>query len=325
MNTPIVIESEANSNIALIKYWGKLERSGNFPAVPSLSLTLSELRTTTRLELDESLQADQVHLDGELTTGRPSDRISRVLDEFRQLSNKSVRTRVTTHNDFPTAAGLASSASGFAALVVAADAAYATGLDLSALSSLAREASASAARSLFGGWAILPAGAAAATQLAPAEYWSLALVVAVTASGKKAISSTDAMNLTRATSPYYAAWVAGAGRAFDDARKAVLKRDLPLLGAAMEQSTLMMHATMLTASPAVIYLAPGTLNVMQRVTALRAQGLACYYTMDAGPHVKVLCNVSDASRVRAELTKLDGVLDVLVTKPGPGARVRAIA
>lgn len=325
MSQPIVTESEANSNIALIKYWGKVERDGNYPAVPSLSLTLSGLCTTTRIELDDGLQSDEVLLDGEPSTGRPRDRVVGVLDEFRRLTKTNRCARVSSHNDFPTAAGLASSASGFAALVTAANAAYGTGLDRTALSSLARAASASAARSLFAGWSILPVGADSASELAPANHWPLVLLVAVTASGKKAIGSTYAMNLTRSTSPYYGAWVAGAQKLFDAACSAVLDRDLSRLGAAMEQSTLMMHATMLAACPAVVYFAPGTLNVMQRVTALRAEGILAYYTMDAGPHVKVLCAAVDANRVRSALSSVEGVLDVIVARPGFGARVRTLA
>ncbi len=325
MSQLIVTESEANSNIALIKYWGKLERDGNYPAVPSLSLTLSGLCTRTRIELDDGLQADEVRLDGEPSAGRPRERVVKVLDEFRRLTKTNRCARVSSHNDFPTAAGLASSASGFAALVTAANAAYGTGLARTALSSLARTASASAARSLFGGWSILPVGADSASELAPANHWPLVLLVAVTASGKKAIGSTEAMNLTRSTSPYYGAWLASAQKLFDDACSAVFDRDLSRLGTAMEHSTLMMHATMLAACPAVVYFTPGTLTVMQRVTSLRAQGILAYYTMDAGPHVKVLCNADDANRVRSALSAVDGVLDVIVTQPGLGARVRKLA
>jgi diphosphomevalonate decarboxylase len=322
MSQPVIAESEANSNIALIKYWGKLERVGNYPAVPSLSLTLSGLRTTTRIELDDRLQADAVTLDEEALIGRPRDRITNMLDEFRRRSNIARFARVTSHNDFPTSAGLASSASGFAALVTAANAAFATNLERSALSSLARAASASAARSLIGGWVELPVGADAATELAPADHWPLVLLVAVTMSGKKPIGSSEAMNLTRDTSPYYTAWVKHAQGLFDEARDAVLCRDLVRLGAAMEHSTLMMHATMLAARPAVVYFSPGTLNVMQAVGRLRSQGVPCYFTMDAGPHVKVLCNASDCDALREALTLVDGVLDVIVAKPGPGARLR---
>lgn len=315
-------ESQANSNIALIKYWGKLDRPGNYPAVPSLSLTLSDLTTTTRVELDARLKADEVHLDGELAAGRTRDRVIRILEHFRHGSGSPHFARVTTNNDFPTAAGLASSASGFAALVTAANAAYATHLSRAELSSLARSASASAARSLFEGWSMLAVGADSAVELAPACHWQLVLLVVVTATGKKSIGSTEAMNLTRETSPFYGTWVEQAPRLFEAGRAAVLERDLPRLGAAMEQSTLMMHATMMSANPAVIYLAPGTLNVLHQVTALRARGLACYYTMDAGPHVKVLCEATTAARIRDELAGVDGVREVILAHPGPAARLR---
>ncbi|HEY5955427.1 MAG TPA: diphosphomevalonate decarboxylase [Polyangiaceae bacterium] len=317
--------AEANANIALIKYWGKLARAGNFPAVPSLSLTLDGLRTRTRVELDAALSIDEVNLDGEPTSGRPLERVVSILEAFRALTHCQKRARVTTSNDFPTAAGLASSASGFAALVTAANAAYGAEMELSSLSAMARAASASAARSLFGGWAELRVGSEAAAQVAPEDHWPLVLLVAVTARGKKSIGSTEAMNVTRSTSPYYAAWVEGAPALFEDARAALLQCDLTRLGCAMEQSTLMMHAVAMTANPRVLYLAPTTVAVMQLVTALRTSGKDCYFTMDAGPHVKVLCRAEQAKEIQSELARVTGVLDVLVARPGPGARVVDLA
>jgi diphosphomevalonate decarboxylase len=315
-------ESEANANIALIKYWGKLDRAGNYPAVPSLSLTLEGLCTRTRVELDRQLRTDEVLLDGELCVGRPRDRVVAILNEFRRIAKNACFARVTSQNDFPTAAGLASSASGFAALVTAADRAFATDLDRPSLSALARSASASAARSLFGGWSVLLVGADAAAELAPPNHWSLVLLVAVTARGKKPIGSSEAMEQTRSTSPYYDAWVTHAPSLFEEAEDAVLCRDLGRLGAAMEQSTLMMHATMLAARAGVCYFVPGTLNVIDRVRSLRSEDVPCYFTIDAGPHVKVLCNNFDADRVRTALLGVDGVLDVLVAQPGRAARVQ---
>jgi diphosphomevalonate decarboxylase len=314
-------EAKAHSNIALIKYWGKLEQPGNFPAVPSLSLTLDGLSTTTRVTLDERLTSDQVELDGEPAVGRARDRVVAMLDEFRRLAGDGRFAHVASRNDFPTAAGLASSASGFAALATAANAAFGTALDRSRLSALARAASASAARSLFGGWSVLEVGESAAAELAPADHWPLVLLVAITASGRKSVGSTEAMNRTRSTSPFYPTWVLQAPSLFVEAKNAVMARDLARLGTAMEQSTLMMHATMLAARPAVIYFAPGTLNVMKEVTVLRTRGIPCYFTTDAGPHVKVLCHANDGPKLRAILAGIDGVIDVISAEPGPGARV----
>lgn len=321
MNPPHVVQAAANSNIALVKYWGKLERPGNYPAVPSLSLTLAALTTTTELALDTGLSSDVIELDGEVASGKARTRVVAVLDRFRDLTSQRIFAHVRSRNDFPTAAGLASSASGFAALVTAANQAYAAPCGTSELSALARAASASAARSLFGGWSVLEVGAESAAPLAPADHWPLVLLVAVTASGKKSIGSTEAMNLTRSTSPYYPAWLSNAQGLFEQARDAVLGRDLPRLGEAMERSTLMMHATMMTASPSVLYWCAGTVNVMRRVQQLRdQQGLPCYFTMDAGPHVKVLCHGSHAESLREALSAVEGVSHVLLTSPGPAAR-----
>ncbi|MGC4066598.1 MAG: diphosphomevalonate decarboxylase [Polyangiaceae bacterium] len=321
MTTHSTATAEAFANIALVKYWGKLERDGNYPAVPSLSLTLSGLRTVTRVTLTPELSDDVVYLDEMPTTGRPRERVVRLLDELRTITGNANRARVDSNNDFPTAAGLASSASGFAALACAANAAFGAPLSREQQSAMARRASASAARSLFGGFATLDVGAESATELVGPEYWDLVLLVAVTTAGKKPIGSTEAMNLTRATSPYYPAWVANAPALFSTAKQAVVGRDIEALGAAMEQSTLMMHATMHAATPAVIYQLPTTLAVIHEVRALRAAGTACFFTMDAGPHVKVLCERSNAKTVRARLEAIAGVCEVLEATPGPRARI----
>jgi diphosphomevalonate decarboxylase len=321
MNTHPEVIAEAFANIALVKYWGKLEREGNYPAVPSLSLTLSGLRTVTRVTLVPDLSADEVYLDGRVAAGRPRERVVRLLDELRIHTGKSFHVRVDSRNDFPTAAGLASSASGFAALACAGNAAFVANLSQEGQSALARRASASAARSLFGGFVTLDVGAESAVELAEPDFWDLVLLVAVTTAGQKPIGSTEAMNLTRSTSPYYPAWVANAPALFASAKQAVLRRDLEGLGLAMEQSTLMMHATMHAANPAVIYQLPATLSVIHEIRALRAEGTACYFTMDAGPHVKVLCESGSAEKVRARLAQIPGVCDVLTATPGPRARI----
>jgi diphosphomevalonate decarboxylase len=320
MTTHSSATAEAFANIALVKYWGKLEREGNYPAVPSLSLTLSGLRTLTQVTLASELSEDEVFLDGKPTTGRPRERVVRLLDELRAQTNNPRRARVDSRNDFPTAAGLASSASGFAALACAATAAFSAPLSREQQSAMARRASASAARSLFGGFVTLDVGAESATEVVGPEYWDLVLLVAVTTAGKKPIGSTEAMNLTRSTSPYYPTWVATAPALFSTAKQAVIRRDIEALGSAMEQSTLMMHATMHAANPAVIYQLPTTLAVIHEIRALRSAGTACFFTMDAGPHVKILCERGNAASVSARLATIPGVGQVLEATPGPGAR-----
>jgi diphosphomevalonate decarboxylase len=316
-----VARAVAHSNIALAKYWGKADVERNLPAVPSLSLTLDALSTTTSVEFDAALESDEARLDDQPVAGRPLARIIQLLDRVRTRAGLETRARVVSHNDFPTAAGLASSASGFAALALAAT--KAAGLDATPdeVSALGRASSASAARSVYGGFASLGAGAESAERIAPPDHFPVAMLVAVTATGPKSIGSTEGMQHTAATSPYYAAWVEHAPRLYDEVRAAVLARDLEALGAAAEQSALMMHASMLAARPAVLYFSPVTLSVMERVRALRQSGTPAFYTMDAGPHVKVLTAPADATSVAAALFDVPGVGRVIRCAPGPDAHL----
>ncbi|HEY3498284.1 MAG TPA: diphosphomevalonate decarboxylase [Polyangiaceae bacterium] len=320
MSTAGEARAVAHANIALAKYWGKLDEVENLPAVPSLSLTLAGLSTTTLVRLDPGASEDSLVLDGRAETGKARERATRLLSEVRRRAGSSVYARVESSNDFPTASGLASSASGFAALALAASSAYALDLVPAEVSSLARRSSASAARSVYGGYVELGAGARSASPVLSGEAWPLRMVIAVTASGPKSIGSTSGMQRTRDTSPYYAAWVEHAPRRFEEARAALLARDFETLGAAVEQSALMMHASMLAARPSIQYFTPATLRVMAEVRALRNGGVPAFFTMDAGPHVKVLCEPASAAAVEQALAQLEGVERLIVTGPGPDAR-----
>lgn len=319
--TPTSARAVAHSNIALAKYWGKAAIEQNMPAVPSLSLTLEPLCSRTRVAFDPALEADQVTLDGRALSARPLARVVELLERVRQAAAMSLFARVESENEVPTAAGLASSASGFAALALAALSAAGVDSSLERASGFARRSSASAARSLFGGWAELEVGAEHASRVAPPDHWALVMLVAVTASGEKAVGSTEGMLHTAGTSPYYPAWVAHAPTLFAEIRRAVLERDLELLGTAMEQSALMMHASMLAARPALCYFRPATLRVMERVALLRKAGTLAYYTMDAGPHVKVLARAEDEALVSQALAGVEGVERVIACRPGPDAHL----
>jgi diphosphomevalonate decarboxylase len=315
----------AHANIALAKYWGKADQGKNLPAVPSLSLTLDALRTRTAVTLDGGLAEDEVSLDGRAARDKEKKRVVGMLDRIRELAGTKTRARVESSNSFPTAAGLASSASGFAALALGASRAY--GLDLSndALSSMSRAASVSAARSLYGGFVVLPARAEHAEPLVPGAHFPLAMVVALTRAGEKAIGSTEGMILTAKTSPYYPGWVAHAPVLYDRIRTAVLDRNLELLGPAVESSALAMHASMFASDPPIVYFSPVTIAVMERVRELRASGVPAYFTMDAGPHVKVVTLPNLAEQVSTALAGVPGVLQVIPCAPGPNAYVEGDA
>ena len=307
----------AHTNIALIKSWGKLNVPGNYPAVPSLSLTLDRLFTRTEVTFDARQANDELELDGHLVDGRPLERVTCLLDAVRSLASFNYRASVRTVNNFPTASGLASSASGFAALALAASRAAGVNSSLQHASALARASSASAARSLFGGWVALDVDASAAVKLSLEHNWDLALVIAVTKKGPKAVSSTDGMNICSRTSPIYKTWLDQARILFERARQALNRGDFEALGQTMEDSTLLMHATMMTASPALIYLAPVSLQIIRLVQLRRAAGEPVYFTTDAGPHVKVLTVRDNAARVKNWLREVRGVCDVLDLQTRP--------
>jgi diphosphomevalonate decarboxylase len=311
----------AHSNIALCKYWGKSDAERNLPAVPSLSLTLEALRTTTSVAFDPALQEDEYHLNGARAPEDAAVRIRALLERVRAEARRSERARVSSVNDFPTAAGLASSASGFAALALAAR--HAAGLDcaLPAVSALARASSVSAARSVFGGFVTLEAGAEHAQPFPVHAGRELCMVVALTQRGSKAVGSTRGMLHTQQTSPYYESWRTTAPLVYAAMKEHLQSGNFVALGEGLEQSALMMHASMLAARPALVYFAPATLAAMQRVYELRAAGTFAYFTMDAGPHVKVLTSQAERATVRAALATVPGVHQVIESGSGPGAHL----
>lgn len=313
--------ARAHANIALVKYWGKRDEQLFLPTNGSLSLTLDGLYTTTTVELAE---ADELVLNGERQGPEALAKVTRLLDLVRALAGSKAGARVTSINQVPTAAGLASSASAFAALAGAATRAYGLALDEVALSRLARQGSGSASRSIFGGFVEWRRGERAdgldshGVPVAPQDHWDVRMLVTVLAKAPKAVSSRVGMRRTMETSPFYPGWLASAAADLAEAREAVLGRDLAGLGAVMESSALKMHATMLAARPPFTYLQPASLAVIQAVWAWRAEGLAGYVTMDAGPNVKVLCAAANAGELARRLGALPGVEEVLVCGPGPG-------
>jgi diphosphomevalonate decarboxylase len=314
----------AHPNIALTKYWGKVAGAHRMPSVPSLSMTLDAMSTKTTVTFDQALLDDAITLNGHTATENEARRATELLDRVRAAAGITTKARVESANDFPTASGLASSASGFAALVVAAARAAGVPWDAATLSDQARRSSVSAARSIFGGFATLAAGASGKDVLAAAAIegsadWQVAISVVVTTLRQKDVGSTEGMAHTSATSPYYPAWVANAPRLFERARRAVLARDLEALGVVAEESAFGMHASAMAAAPALIYWNPVTLAAIERVFDLRRSGTAAYVTIDAGPHVKVLSRATDATAVAAALGQVAGVEKVLIAKPGPAA------
>jgi diphosphomevalonate decarboxylase len=324
-----VARAVARANIALAKYWGKSDDALNLPSVPSVSITLDPLVTETIVCFQGSLDDDFFVLDGAVAKEGELARVRALLDEVRQQAGITEKARVISVNHFPTAAGLASSASGFAALAGAATKAAGLPIDLDALSARARRASASAARSIYGGYVELPAGVPghdelSARCLAGADHWDLRVVVAVTAEGRKSVGSRDAMGESRRTSMFYDAWVEGSERLCPQIANAILERDFDRLAPLVEQSFLAMHGVAMASIPPVIYWQPGTVAALAAVRRLRDDGVPVCATMDAGPHVKAICPADAAEHVQRALEGTDGVLRTLMARPGPGIEIDTI-
>lgn len=319
----------AHPNIALVKYWGKRDERLVLPRSSSLSMTLDVFPTTTTVRLDPAAGTDAVTIGGEPTAGEPRRRVVAFLELVRELAGRTEPAVVDTHNTVPTGAGLASSASGFAALALASATAYGLDLDATTLSRLARRGSGSASRSIFGGFAVWHAGEGSGTagdlasyaEPVPVSGLDPALVIALVDAGPKAVSSRAAMRRTVDTSPLYRAWTDSSRDDLHDMLAALRRGDLDAVGGIAERNALGMHATMLAARPAVRYLSPATLEVLDSVLRLRRNGVPAYATMDAGPNVKVLCHRTDADRV-AEAVRATGRCSALVAGPGPGAHLR---
>lgn len=321
----------AHPNIALIKYWGKAENTtANEPAVSSLSITLDELATRTTLTFNNAYETDRLTLNGSADTAK-LPRISSALSVMRELAGITTPCHIDTSNNFPTGAGLASSASGFAALVVAANHALDLNLSLQQQTKLARAMSGSAARSLLGGFAKIylphaeiepaPFGANYAEAVAPADHWPLEVCVGVVSEEEKAIGSTAGMENSRLTSPYYSAWIAGNDADVINAETLVQARDFDKLAELSEFSCLKMHALALASRPALLYWSGATMDAMRAIQRWRAEGTPVFFTIDAGPQIKAICAPGYGELVAQRLSELAGIKRVIRCKLGQGARL----
>jgi diphosphomevalonate decarboxylase len=312
--------ARAQPNIALIKYWGKRDTVKNLPAVGSISVTLNDLFTEMTVSLDAELERDRLIVNDEKNeTMLP--RISACLDNV--LGANRVRARIDSRCNFPVAAGLASSASSFAATVVAAKAVSGEKASIAELASYAGRSSGSAARSLYGGFAELQNTEAdvSVETILDAKDWPLKVVVAVTADGPKPVGSGEAMEISRKTSPFYRSWVDDQANDLDVARDAIQARDFEMLAQVSEHNCLKMHSVMWSSRPSIVYWNAATVECMQVIREMRSNGVAVFFTIDAGPQVKAICLESEESHVRDALSATCGVNSTMSTGLGDGARL----
>ncbi len=318
--------ARANANIAFIKYWGNRDDNLRLPANASISMNLDGLYAQTSVTWSETQTEDSLILNGELNKGEACDRVAAHLNVLRQrlpISNYAV---VESQNNFPTGAGIASSAAAFAALTVAAVAAAGVELSEHELSSLARMGSGSAARSVPTGFVEWRKGdthkESFAESFAPPDYWDIVDVIAVVSRDHKRVGSS-AGHPSAASSDLQAARIAGADERLATCKQAILDRDFSTFAEIVELDSNLMHSVMMTSRPPLFYWLPASLAIMEQVPQWRADGLNVCYTLDAGPNVHCICVRKDAQRVSDALKGMSEVLEVKMAAPGAGAQVIA--
>lgn len=314
----------AHPNIAFIKYWGDIEPRLRLPANGSISMNLAGLNTRTTVTFDDALSSDELILNGAPAHGEALERVILVLERLRLMAGMRRYARVESVNNFPMGAGVASSASAFAALALAASKAAGLELDERELSRLARLGSGSACRSVPGGYVEWLPGTSDedsyAYSFAPPEHWALADCIAVVSRAHKQVVSRQG-HVLAATSPIQAARLADTPRRLSLCRNAILERDFEALAEVAELDSNLMHAVMLTSTPRLIYWQPATLALMQAVVEWRSAGLPVFYTIDAGPNVHVICPAETAEQVAARLKEIPGVQEVLTALTGGATRL----
>lgn len=319
----------ANSNIALVKYWGKRNDELILPYNSSISMTLDKLYTITTVEFSEKYDSFQVIINDKEVTSEEYYRVINHLKLIRQQTNISGSAKVVSTSNFPKKAGLASSASGFAALTLAGSESLGLTLSDKELSILARRGSGSASRSILDGFVKWMKGTAPngsdsfAASLAGTDHWpEISMIVTVVSSSEKKISSRAGMKQTVKSSPLYRAWLDTIADDLKTVEKAIQEKDFMKLGPTVEKNALKMHATMHTTTPPILYWQAESLSLMKEVIALREEdNIECYFTMDAGPQVKILCLKKDIPLVKKRISVLQELQDMYICHPGEGARL----
>src|SRR5690625_9771 len=313
--------AKAHTNIALIKYWGKRNEALILPTNNSLSVTLDGFYTETTVHFKENLKNDVFILNEEQISGIPYEQVTHYLDLFRDYVDKpELFAEVHSTNHVPTAAGFASSASGFAALAAATGRALNLSLTDAELSRFMRRGSGSACRSVYGGFVEWEKGEkedgsdSYAIQIAPQDHWDIRVAAVVLDAKEKQVSSRVGMKRTVDTSLFYDGWLEGIPNDLAEIKSGIKARDFEKVGEIAEANCLKMHATTLGAFPPFTYWQDITMTVMQEIWQLRSEQIPAYFTIDAGPNVKVLYLPEHEEEVLHRLRHLEGVTDVIVSK-----------
>lgn len=315
----------ANSNTALIKYWGKQDEELILPMSNSISLTVDSLSTTTTVEFSDEFTDDHFFLNDVKQSGIAEFRVIKHLDLLRSKAKSNLKARVKSKNNFPTAAGLASSASGFAALTVATCKALSLKKNQKELSMLSRRGSGSSARSIFGGFVEWikadEAGKSYAKQIADKNHFDIRDVVVIFEQQKREFSTREAMKISKETSPVFQDRLDHIDLKLDKMRNAIKEKNFTILGQTAESDCNMVHSIALTSEPKLSFWTDETIQTIKLVENLRKEGIKAYYTIDTGANMHILTLPEFAAEIKMILNKIPYVVKTIVCKPGDGAKI----
>lgn len=313
--------ARAHTNIALIKYWGKANQALKTPLMSSLSMTLDAFYTDTTFEHDASLAEDTFILNDQKQTPESSKRVFNYIHLLQEKFGFNDHFTIRSTNHVPTSAGLASSASAFAALATSFAASYDLDLSKKELSRLARLGSGSATRSIYGGFVEWQKGfddeSSYAIPIDENPDLDLSLLALEVDTKQKKISSTQGMKLAQ-TSPFYQPWLDRNTQEISELKQAIKEQDFTKIGELSELSANEMHACNLTAKEPFTYFEPETIKAIKLVEELRKNGIECYYTIDAGPNVKILCTLRNRKEIISAVQKTLSNVKIVVASFGPG-------
>lgn len=320
------VKIQTHANISLNKYWGKRDEKLFLPTKSSLTISLSELKTTTLIQelgckYSGQKNQDSIFINGIAAADLHKQKIVDFLNFFRQKYDIKKYFNISTINNFPTAAGLASSSSGFAALALGVDKVCNLKLNKKELSILARHGSGSACRSIEGGFMLWHKGSeldgsdSYAEQIFDNSHWpDLCILVVIVKNQTKFIGSREGMRITVATSPSYNSWLEKSAQRLPNLINAIAKKDFTSVGQLAQDDWHDMQKTMLDTKPQLNYWTTESYKVMDTIRTLFNQGIECYFTTEAGPNLKVLCLKNDQNKIKNELEKISGIIQIIPCK-----------
>ncbi len=311
----------AHSNTALVKYWGKQNEELIIPMNNSISMTTSALTTITTIEFSKKYNEDQFILNEQKQEGKIKDRVINHVNYIREMAKSSLKARIFSKNNFPTASGLASSASGFAALTMASCLAFGLNKSKKELSMISRRGSGSSCRSIYGGfveWIKEDENKESyAIQLADENWFDIRDIIVVLKNKERKINTRDAMRLSKKTSPFYSERITTVNKHLKEVRKAIKEKNFTSLGETAELDCLNMHFIAMTSKPSQIFWSADTLDIMHLVVDLRENGIEAYYTIDTGANLHVLTIPKYENDVVNTLNQLNNIKQIIPSKPGP--------